>query len=769
MIRLALRLTFAGGREAITRLALIAIAVAIGTGLLLTTLATLNGVTNQNARYAWLETGSPATNAAAIAPTAAPPADALWWLLRADYFQGKTIGRVDLAPVGSGAPIPPGVATLPAPDQYYASPAMIALLRRTPAAELGDRFPGHLVGTIGSAGLPAPDSLLIVIGDSAATLSHQSDVQLVDRISTTTPDNCSGPCVDVGTDSSGITLILSVVAAALLFPVLIFIGGATRLSASRREQRFAAMRLVGATPGQIAVISTVESAVAAVIGVALGFGLFVVFRAPVATIPFTGEPFFTSDLVLTAVDGLVVAIGIPVAAAVAARLALRRVTISPLGVIRRVTPAPPRAWRLLPLVAGLAELAYFAYVHDISARTHTKPALEALAFLVGVLVTMTGLVIAGPWLTMVASRFTARRANRPATLIAARRLADNPQAGFRAVSGVVLAVFVGTCAIAIITAVAGGRDGPSAADSTTARATLVRFMDADESSAITSIPSATTDRITSIAGVNGLLLIRRSPNPVPVVTRAVVGKRTVTQINAVEDVVACSELAAVPAFGHCQAGATVVAIAPDYGGGLINDASSSGTTWPAVDVSPTQLAAMPIDTLVVGTSGSTAAVEAARTQLDVAYPGRFAAQTLAELRANNSRLLDGYRELANVVILTSLPIAGCSLAVNIAGSLAERKRPFSLLRLTGVPLAMLRRVVALEAAVPLLISALVSVGTGFLAADLFLRAQLHYSLIAPGAQYYLVVLAGLLASVGVIASTLPLLKRVTGPETARND
>ena len=39
-------------------------------------------------------------------------------------------------------------------------------------------------------------------------------------------------------------------AAALLFPVLIFVGAATRLSAARREQRFAAMRLVGATPGR---------------------------------------------------------------------------------------------------------------------------------------------------------------------------------------------------------------------------------------------------------------------------------------------------------------------------------------------------------------------------------------------------------------------------------------------------------------------------------------------------------------------------------------
>jgi hypothetical protein len=36
-----------------------------------------------------------------------------------------------------------------------------------------------------------------------------------------------------------------------------------------------------------------------------------------------------------------------------------------------------------------------------------------------------------------------------------------------------------------------------------------------------------------------------------------------------------------------------------------------------------------------------------------------------------------------VVILVSLPIAGCSLAAGIAAGIADRKRPFSLLRLTA--------------------------------------------------------------------------------------
>ena len=47
------------------------------------------------------------------------------------------------------------------------------------------------------------------------------------------------------------------------------------------------------------------------------------------------------------------------------------------------------------------------------------------------------------------------------------------------------------------------------------------------------------------------------------------------------------------------------------------------------------------------------------------------------------------QDMTDVIIVASLIIAACSLAVNIAAGLGERKRPFSLLRLTGVPIGVL--------------------------------------------------------------------------------
>ena len=121
------------------------------------------------------------------------------------------------------------------------------------------------------------------------------------------------------------------------------------------------------------------------------------------------------------------------------------------------------------------------------------------------------------------------------------------------------------------------------------------------------------------------------------------------------------------------------------------------------------------------------------------------------------------------MILISLPIVGCTLAASVAGGLTDRKRPFSLLRLTGAPLTLLRRVVALESAVPLLAVAAVSIGAGFAAYAMFTTVQLQHALVPSQGAYYRFTAAGIAASLGIVAATFPLLRRITGPETARNE
>ncbi|MGH3402175.1 MAG: FtsX-like permease family protein [Streptosporangiaceae bacterium] len=789
MIELGLRMVVNGGREAITRLVILALSVGVGVGLLLTVVAATNAVSTWNGRHAWFWTGT-----AWVTPGPAAGVSPLWWHPRADIFDGRRITRFDVAATGASSPVPPGIPGDPGPGQYYASPALVALLRSTPAGQLADRYPGHLAGVIGDAALPSPDSLVVIVGRTAAQLAHTPDSARVTSIATTVPHAPGGPQSQVnpqgltyqpwdgGAPASATDLILSVVALAILAPVLIFIATATRLSAARREERLAAMRLVGATRMQVSLLAATESATAALVGVAVGFVIFFGLRIPAAGIPFIGQRFFLGDLSLSLPDIFVVVIGVPAAAAVAARLALRQVHISPLGVARRSARKPLRAWRLVPLLAGLAEFGFFS--------VHGHPAAvsgELLAYVSSFGLIILGLVIAGPWLTMAVARAMARWTSRPGTLIAARRLADDPRAAFRAVSGLVLALFITTVAVA--------------ASSTQDARNLNRWGSAAEANVLTdqvsmsrqlagissprgiqgtvrpgpAAPAASlTARLSRIPGVQGVIVVRADPGLTIAGTFHNLGSNLGSPSGPVPaGVVSCAQLAIVPALGRCPAGATTAAFPSDgiSPSGPLFGIDATTITWPAANVPATRLDTLRVDAINVATDGRTAAVEQARTLLENApvYPAVSTPSTIGDIIARDNTTNKDYQQLANVAILVSLLIASCTLAAGVAAGLAERKRPFSLLRLTGARLATLRRVVALEGAVPLLAVAVAAIGIGFAAAAMYASEVQKHPMVAPGAEYYLLTAGGIIVSLGIIAATFPLLARITGPEVARNE
>jgi hypothetical protein len=725
----------------------VAAAVALGVGLLLIALAGMNGLNAQTDRGAWLDTSPQASPS-----TSGGSTSRLWWLLSVDQFGTQAIDRVDVAATGPTSPVPPGIPRLPSPGQYYASPALERLLASTPPDQLADRFPARQIGTIGAAGLPSPSSLIIVIGHNAGQLSKLPGAVKVRGIQRT-PSSCYDCQSGVG---SGPVLqwTLAGGAVALLLPVLILIATASRLSAARREERFAAMRLVGATPRQISVISAVEATVAAIAGVAVGFALFYLFRPLLYHVPFTGAPLAQGDLSLNFTDVLLVMIGVPIAAVVSARLALRRVQISPLGVKRRASSAPPRIVRIIPLLAGIAVLAYF----DAAGKPDAIGG-QLLELLVGFVLIVVGLVLAGPWFTTAGSRLMAKRASRPATLIAGRRLLDNPRVAFRFVSGLVLALFVTSAAIGALSSIlaASSSQGGSSAAKDTLADLFCSFSTTNcaASFGVPSVPAQVLTDLRATPGVRGVTVIHESSSQAQ-------------QMNSF-GVVACDQLVKTPAVGKCAPGTTAVTIGYFLSNLLGHNSDASSTVWPSAHLSVADIARLPVDAVVVATDGSSGSLERARTSLEQAFPFRGTPVVVEAFDPSTARILTMVQDMTDVVIVASLIIAACSLAVNIAAGLGERKRPFSLLRLTGVPVGVLRRVVTLESALPLLIVAVVSIVVGLVSAALYLHSQVDIAFRIPGIAYWATVLAGLAASLAIIASTFPLLNRITGPDIARNE
>jgi hypothetical protein len=736
-------LTLGSGRDAVLRVLVTAAAVALGVGLLLAVLAGVNGLHAETDRGTWLDTSAQASR-----PTST--SDRLWWLSSTDQFGNQAIDRIDVAATGPNVPVPPGLSHLPGPGDYFASPDLTTLLRSEPANELRDRFPGRQIGTIGAAALPSPNSLIIVIGHTARQLSQAPGAVEVGAIQRT-PANCYA-CQNTIGSGPVLQFILVGGAVALLLPVLILIATASRLSAARREERFAAMRLVGATPHQISVVSAVEAVVAAVAGVAVGFALFSVLRPLLYHVPFTGAPLAEGDLSLHWIDIVFAVIGVPVAAVVSARLALRRVQISPLGVKMRASSRPPRIVRIIPLLAGIAVLAYF----DAAGKPGSNGG-QLLEMLVGFVLLLVGLVLAGPWFTTAGSRLMTKRANRPATLIAGRRLLDNPKAAFRFISGLVIALFVASAAIGALSSAAASSSGGGSAGKDTLAEPFCSFSTSNchASAEVPSVPGQVLAELRTTPGVRSVTVVHESPSQAQ-------------QMNSF-GVVACDQLAKTPAIGKCAPGATVASIGYFLSNLLGHNSHASSTVWPSAHLSAAKAARLPVDAVVVATNGSSSAIERTRTVLERAFPFQGTPVTVEALDPSTARLLAMIQDVTDVIIVASLIIASCSLAVNIAAGLGERKRPFSLLRLTGVPTALLHRVVALESALPLLLVAAVSIVVGLVSAALYLHSQVGIAFSIPGIAYWATVLGGLAASLAIIASTFPLLDRMTGPEVARND
>ena len=214
-----------------------------------------------------------------------------------------------------------------------------------------------MAGTIGDAALPAPNSLIIVAGRTPAQLARTLDSVQVTSIATSVPGSpaprrrtpaprASYLLPNGGAPESASDVILAVVALAILAPVLIFIATATRLSAARREQRFAAMRLAARPASRSPCWPPPRPPRPRVLGVAAGFGIFFLLRGPVAGIPFIGQPFFPATCRSARSTSSWSRSACRWPPRVAARLALRRVHISPLGVAagRRRSRRAPGGW-----------------------------------------------------------------------------------------------------------------------------------------------------------------------------------------------------------------------------------------------------------------------------------------------------------------------------------------------------------------------------------------------------------------------------------------
>jgi hypothetical protein len=236
------------------------------------------------------------------------------------------------------------------------------------------------------------------------------------------------------------------VAVALLMftiPILAFVAQCGKLGAPARERRLAAFRMAGATPRQVVWIAAVETGVAAVLGAAFGIGLFLAGRVALDRPDGRGRRPLPTDVLPDWPAFALVAVGLPLMVTLLAVVALRRVVVTPLGVVRTTTRPGPKPWPGLLIAAGIGIYAAVEPVERVFFAGSLPGQLFVGLMLLGLVLVSIGVVTGVGWLTHFAGRLLHRFARRSATLLAGRRMMADPWAGSRTFAALLVALLLG--------------------------------------------------------------------------------------------------------------------------------------------------------------------------------------------------------------------------------------------------------------------------------------------------------------------------------------
>jgi hypothetical protein len=342
----------------------------------------------------------------------------------------KIVTKVVLA--GDGTP-PPGVADVPAAGEAYVSPALASLIARDPNA--AQRFPKHISGLVANDGLIDPNQLLAYVGVPVEAFAGERRP------------------VRFGTDTallvSGSKQAFAIIIAGSLFiliPAVGFLTTSARLSARARDQRLAAMRLIGMTKQQVRRVNAVEPALAALVGGALGAWLWGVTQSWLGRRSVGGFSWFASDASTPMWRASIIVISTTIVAVAVATTAANNAIDEPLRERRSEGGDARIVWRCIVLAAGVMAL--------VVAAKRAADGVDRTTYwllLLGGAAAVAGVSLAHPALSRLLSR-AVNPAAGPTSLLTSRRLRHQHAGTSRILTGVLLATFAIGMSQGLITA-----------------------------------------------------------------------------------------------------------------------------------------------------------------------------------------------------------------------------------------------------------------------------------------------------------------------------
>jgi hypothetical protein len=692
-----------------------------------------------------------------------------WWAMpvTGDRYRGEPIGRLDVAAVDPEAPPPPGLPRQPRPGEVWLSPALRSLVERVPDNQLRDRFPGTIAGEIGPEGLTHPSEMVAVVGRTV-TEAHQLGAVPV-AAPYATAQRVVGRLLPVAS---------TLAAVAVIAPLVMLIASATRLQAAARDQRLAALRLVGATPAQVAALVVAVAAAIAAVGTVLGLAGFLALRPLLATTGVTGVRFFPDDFALSALGWMVVALA-PVLAVGGASLGLARLNVSPLEVARKAVPDRPHPRRLWLLIGAVL---LFAVVLGMVFSGSLGEGLALLVIGASFGLIIVGVVAAGPWVTEALGRLLTRVAKGPETLIAGRRISHGATSNYRLAIGIVLVALAGGVFYALLPALeAEAAQGTSAGLRPDVLMAVLPRLEEDRGPAIQKALQGTLGVKTVVEnGEAGVPAEDGSSLTLLVTLGECQDLSSVLQLGdlrCADSWVAVADDVAIPAEsqplivytpeGFFQT--TLPQIPPDasrfhvdrleYNADLLVDPDALNL--------PDGIRAR-IDELYISYDGGPETAERIRT-LVISELSTAQVFTAEEARQAALAPLRQARGPVSAALIATLAIGGVSAAISAVGSLLERHRQLVQMRIVGVPVRSLRRQFVFETVAPLGIIATTATGVGLGLAWLLLEVGDYYTPTLLRPKDALILATGIVTALIVAAAPSRTLDQRTRYDTIRTE
>ena len=247
-------------------------------------------------------------------------------------------------------------------------------------------------------------------------------------------------------------LMLAWISGFLLLTPLFTLGAsAARLSARRRDDRLATLRLLGASTRRLTLYTMLDSVIYAAVGFVLGFIVYLVLVLPFGMLRFQNIPLGPENMLLPLPIVLVCGFVSLIIAATSSLFGLSKVTISPLGVRTR-SDKPSLGKRALILGCVLLVM---GFVGAIASQVIMNLAADSMGsngfvlvlvitimFGLPILLTMLAVDLIGGFVVGLYARIRVRTARTPATLLAYRSILESPRAAWRQVSGVAMTTFI---------------------------------------------------------------------------------------------------------------------------------------------------------------------------------------------------------------------------------------------------------------------------------------------------------------------------------------